>query len=242
MEIRPALPEGLRTWEKRLVWRVSGSLLPGSVHQIAGNGSLALTGVALGPWGDWLHCKPWFPDGSGGLAESGFADLGWTSGRLAPPPEGSAAAGDGFWGNSVVLDWAGGCAAGLLERIEAAGDSWRGLNLVRLESELRLRGLDSRKMDGWRLFDAVTARNVALWDLSELPRHEVPVPLPPGDWLDYRGQPCGEPSGDGFRKMELPEGTSTLYRQDAGAYLRVTVRMGGDGGWQASVAEHRYRE
>jgi hypothetical protein len=140
---------------------------------------------------------------------------------------------------SLHLDRAGGCAAWLLGRIEAAGGSWRGLNLARLERELAANGLDSVSLDLWGAYGALVSREFSSWDLVARPLCTAKIPAAPGDWRDCRGRPVPQATGGGL-ETELPEGGGMFFRADGRACLRFTMRLGGDGEPRVQAAERTY--
>jgi hypothetical protein len=233
LEVRPALPAALAAWKQRIVWRVTGSFMRGREALLPAGGALRIGPVEFDPDGDWILAEALLEDAQ--AAGTAMPALGWTSVRLAEAGEGEGAA------MEPNLDRTGGCAAWLLGRIEAAGGSWRGLNLARLERELAGGGLDSVSLDLWRAYGALASGNLSARDLAARSTLPARIPAPPGEWLDCRGALVPAVDG-GWLETELPLGGGMFFRSDGRASLRFTVRLGGDGETRVEAAERAYAD
>ena len=244
---RPVLPDGLAAWRTKIVWQVSSSCWPDpadlSTWLIPSDEIKQTSSIMASPKGDWLRCRPFLITEDGTIEPCDLVELGWISGfdTRAPDKTVPGSSCDGRW---LELDGAGGLAAIILARLDQAGADWTGLNLARLNDEIRRKNLDSETADVWRLYQAIASHDLSNRDLTPRLRYPLEIDTASSGWRDVHGVECSwmvdTTEGTGKIKVTLPLGTSTLFRADGGAYLRVNVHQAGDGSVRACWVEHCY--
>jgi hypothetical protein len=126
----------------------------------------------------------------------------------------------------LVLGWAGGWTASVLDALRAAGQDPSRYNLGRLETEVASRGGDPWRLSPTRAAALLAAGDFRVDLLDRPPLHAVVLPGP-GPWAGEGAlMDCPRMRVDGGWDLELPEGLWTMVGADA----RLAVRVDEGGG------------